>query len=200
MSRYKGPHSWTPGQDYVGRIIAVVVLGWILCYISSSISSIEEGERFVQSSIKWGLAILAGIAVLGTIYFVLNHVRSKTQPSKHTNLPRFNELFVQANNVLMGGNTESLKSGLGHLIEALKVSGPYSRDLKKAISHLYAALDHHDRADTKGPWNWDLSGYGLNSWRNDLIDSDTALQRAWPHIEKINTSLLEQGLGWRHDL
>jgi len=108
----------------------------------------------------------------------------------------FNQKFVEANKALATGNTEGLKAGIGFLIESLSVSGLFASETKKAIEALYGALSHHDRADKKGPWNRDLSGYGLSSWKNDLYDRDDALRQAWPHIESINNKLKEEGLGW----
>lgn len=113
-------------------------------------------------------------------------------------LIRFNEKFVEGNQALALGNTDGLKTGLTRLIEALEFAGPFTKRLVPAIKSLRCALSHHDRADTKGPWNWDLSGYGLLSWTKDLYDRDTALREAWPHIESINRELKSKGLGWSY--
>ena len=118
-------------------------------------------------------------------------------PEKPLQLQPFNEKFVSANQELAKGNTEGLKAGIGLLIESLKFSGSHSGNIRGALRELYCALSHHDRADTKGPWNRDLSGYGLLSWKNDLWDRDHALMRAWPHIEVVNGRLKDQGLGWK---
>ena len=113
-------------------------------------------------------------------------------------LSEFNRLFVSANKELAKGNTEGLKNGIGLLIQALEVAGDYAQELCPAIRDLRCALSHHDRADTKGPWNRDLSGYGLWAWKNDLWDRESALQQAWPHIEAINKDLVSKGLGWNY--
>lgn len=113
------------------------------------------------------------------------------------NVQVFNEKFVAGNNALTAGNTEGLKVGIGLFIESLSVAGPFAGRMKSAIEALYCALSHHDRADTKGPWNRDLSGYGVMSWKNDLYDRDEALQRAWPNIDSVNRELAVSGLGWR---
>lgn len=113
-------------------------------------------------------------------------------------LQEFNRRFVAANEALRKGNTDGLKEGICLLMDALEVSGDYTTDVIPALRFLRCALSHHDRADTKGPWNRDLSGYGLFSWKNDLYDRDEALRRAWPHIKKINESLREEGLGWNY--
>ena len=114
------------------------------------------------------------------------------------NITEFNEKFVSGNKALAAGNTEGLKTGIGLFIESLSVSGNFGPEMKKAIEFLYRALSHHDRADTKGPWNRDLSGYGLFSWKNDLWSRDTALRNAWPHIDKVNRELKSKGLGWNY--
>jgi len=113
-------------------------------------------------------------------------------------LTRFNRKFVEGNQALALGNTDGLKTGLTLLIESLEFAGPFAKRLVPAIKSLRCALSHHDRADTKGPWNRDLSGYGLFSWKNDLYDRDTALREAWPNIESINRELKSQGLGWSY--
>jgi len=112
------------------------------------------------------------------------------------NLSVFNERFIAANNELMLGTTEGLKEGIRHLVESLEVAGDFASDVIKALQYLRCALSHHDRADTKGPWNRDLSGYGLMSWKNDLYDRDTALRQAWPHIAAVNDRLKKLGFGW----
>lgn len=114
-----------------------------------------------------------------------------------TDIDRFNRLFVAANESLTKGNTDGLKEGIAYLIEALEVSGGYKRSLATAISYLVRALSHHDRADTKGPWNRDLSGYGVISWKNDLWDRDRALRASWDSIVQINNDLKSKGLGWK---
>lgn len=111
-------------------------------------------------------------------------------------LPAFNLKFIAANKALTGGNTDALKAGIGLLIESLVDAGEFAPRIVSAIRELHCALSHHDRADTKGPWNRDLSGYGLFSWKNDLYDRDDALRRAWPHINSINEELKTRGLGW----
>lgn len=114
------------------------------------------------------------------------------------NIAVFNDKFVAANQELAKGDTNGLHAGLSLLIESLEVSGDYVQSLVPAIEHLYSALSHHDRADTKGPWNRDLSGYGVISWSNDLYDRDSALQKAWPYIQKINDDLKSRSLGWHY--
>ena len=89
-----------------------------------------------------------------------------------------------------------LKEGIALFMDAVSFSGPYTKDLVSALRYLRCALSKHDRVDTKGPWNRDLSGYGVWSWKNDLWDRDTALKKAWPHIQTINNKLVEEGLGW----
>jgi hypothetical protein len=113
------------------------------------------------------------------------------------NIQDFNEKFVAGNKALAAGNTEGLNKGISLFIESLSVAGPFAARMKSAIEALYCALSHHDRADTKGPWNRDLSGYGVMSWKNDLYDRDEALQRAWPYINSVNEELKKEGLGWR---
>lgn len=115
---------------------------------------------------------------------------------KPLNLAAFNEKFVAANKTLAHGNTEALKGGIVFLIESLDYAGEFTEGVMHAIRELRCALRHHDRADTKGPWNRDLSGYGVLSWKNDLYDRDAALARAWPHLESINNELKARGLGW----
>lgn len=114
------------------------------------------------------------------------------------NVQVFNEKFVAANKALTAGNAEGLKTGISLFIESLSVAGPFAGRIKCAIEELYCALSHHDRADTKGPWNRDLSGYGVMSRKNDLFDRDEALHRAWPHIDSVNRELMVDGLGWRY--
>lgn len=114
------------------------------------------------------------------------------------NLEAFNEKFVSGNKALSQGNADGLKTGISLLIDSLAFAGPYASDMKCAIEALYCALSHHDRADTKGPWNRDLSGYGVMCWKNDLYDRDSALRQAWPHIESINRQLKSKGLGWKY--
>ena len=112
------------------------------------------------------------------------------------NLTQFNEKFVAGNEALAQGDSEGLKTGIKLFIESLSVSGPHNVPLRKAIRHLYSALSFHDRADTKGPWNRDLSGYGILSWKADLCDRDKALEQAWPYIYSINQDLKSELLGW----
>ena len=112
-------------------------------------------------------------------------------------IQKFNDLFVKANQVLADGDLKSLKSGIALLMESMDFAGDvYTKDLVPAIEYLRCALTRYERADTKGPWNRDLSGYGVLSWKNDLYDRDTALRAAWPHIKKINDDLKKQWLGW----
>jgi len=115
-----------------------------------------------------------------------------------SNLPAFSLRFIAANKALTGGNTDSLKAGISLLIESLDDAGEFAPRIVSAVRELHCALSHHDRADTKGPWNRDLSGYGLFSWKNDLYDRDDALRRAWPHIQSINEELKLKGLGWHY--
>jgi hypothetical protein len=117
----------------------------------------------------------------------------KRYPFKPT---KFSEKFVAANEALARGDSDGLKAGIKLLIEGLSVAGPHSLPLRKAIRHLYSALSFHDRADSRGPWNWDLSGYGILSWKADLCDRNEALRQAWPYIEAINKHLQSTGLGW----
>ncbi len=111
-------------------------------------------------------------------------------------LETFNQKFVAGNKALTLGNTDGLKTGIALFIDGLDCAGEFAAELIPAIQALHSALSHHDRADTKGPWNRDLSGYGLFSWKNDLYDRDTALRSAWPHIDAINKKLKLKGLGW----
>lgn len=147
----------------------------------------------------WTVSIIAIVATV-ILCVVLRKEKRPTTVTNYKggplNLQDFNRLFVEANQALTKGNTEGLKAGLGLFIEALAVAGDYAEELVPAIVSLRCALSHHDRADTKGPWNWDLSGYGVFSWKNDLYDRDEALQKAWPHIEVINNGLRSRGLGW----
>ncbi len=113
-------------------------------------------------------------------------------------IDKFNEKFVAANQALTGGNTEALKSGIGLFIDALPVAGHFTPRLVMVIQILRCALTKHDRADTKGPWNRDLSGYGLFAWKNDLYDRDAALGKSWEHISSINNELKSMGLGWKY--
>jgi len=125
----------------------------------------------------------------------------RTTPVIHggpLDMKAFNEKFVAANQALRGGDSNALKAGIGLFIEALSVAGPFAPRLADAIQELYCGLSHHDRADTKGPWNRDLSGYGVMSWKNDLYTRDVALGRAWTHISSINKELKAQGLGWSY--
>ena len=123
---------------------------------------------------------------------------SLPEPAAGRSLERFNDLFVRANKALARGNTEGLKDGIGLLIEALPSAGEFRREVAAGISELRCALSHHDRADTKGPWNRDLSGYGVMSWKNDLYDRDVALRRAWEHLGPVNDQLRSRGLGWNY--
>lgn len=136
-----------------------------------------------------------GFAWISVLLSRLKPVRYRGGP---LDLPILNEKFVAANKALAKGNTDGLRAGIAFLIDCLPVSGDYAVDLGPAIQFLYGALEHHERADTKGPWNRDLSGYGLFSWRNDLYDREIALQNAWPHIEKINNALRAKSLGWHY--
>ncbi len=113
-------------------------------------------------------------------------------------LPEFNAKFIAANQALAKGNTEGLKDGIGLLIDSLSVAGDFADRIGTAIQHLYCALSHHDRADTKGPWNRDLSGYGLFSWSNDIWDRNDALLRAWSFISSVNDELKIHDLGWKY--
>ncbi len=88
--------------------------------------------------------------------------------SKPLNLEAFNRKFVEANMALSRGNTVALKEGITFLIDSLDVAGEYTPDVIAALSELRCALSHHDKADKKGPWNRDFSGYGVSSWKNDL--------------------------------
>jgi len=112
-----------------------------------------------------------------------------------SDVTKFNQKFVDGNNALSLGTTSGLRDGLSIFIESLDDAGEFRSRMISAICELRCALSHHDRANTKGPWNRDLSGYGVMSWKNDLYDRDQALRRAWPHIESINTELKSQGLG-----
>ena len=114
------------------------------------------------------------------------------------NLHAFNLKFIAANKALTGGNTDALKAGISLLIESLDEAGEFAPHVVSAIQELHCALSHHDRADIKGPWNRDLSEYGVSSWKKDLYDRDDALRRAWPHIETINNALKSNGLGWHY--
>lgn len=117
-------------------------------------------------------------------------------------LDAFNTAFVEANRALAQGHSngnaasEALKRGISLLGESLLVSGKHAKAIASAINCLSCALSKHDRANTKGPWNWDLKGYGLLSWKTDIWDRDYALQRAWEHIAPVNDELRRQGLGW----
>lgn len=113
-------------------------------------------------------------------------------------IKKFNEKFVEGNEALALGTTEGLKTGLSCFMEALEVAGPITELLVPAIKSLRCALSHHERADTNGPWNRGLSGYGLNSWWNDHQDRDTALRKAWPMIAAINRVLkkIDPAFGW----
>ncbi len=107
----------------------------------------------------------------------------------------FNHFFVSANQTLKGGDTQALRDGIANLIDALQYSGDYAQDLVPAIDYLRCALSYHDRADTHGPWNRDLSGYGVMSWKSDLLSRQAALEKAWPHILAIDQDLKKHGLG-----
>lgn len=129
--------------------------------------------------------------------FILSTIEFFLQFKRHPlNLAEFNEKFVAGNNALARGDSDGLKTGIKLFIESIPVAGLNSRPLRKAIRHLYTALSFHDRADTKGPWNRDLSGYGIVCWKTDLCDRDEALKHAWPYIESINNDLKSRGLGW----
>ena len=113
-------------------------------------------------------------------------------------LVAFNEKFVAANKALTGGTGEALRSGIALFIESLDYAGEYKTSISRAIEKLCGALSKHDRADTKGPWNRDLSGYGILSWKADLYGRDVALRLAWDDISRVNESLKSKGLGWHY--
>jgi hypothetical protein len=110
----------------------------------------------------------------------------------------FNETFIKANKALRQGNTAGLKTGIALFISSLPVAGTHQEDIADTIRALYCALNCHERADKKGPWNRDLSGYGMIQWKDDLWSRDDALRAAWPHVKTINDSLIAAGLGWQY--
>ena len=144
------------------------------------------------------VAMLALIAVLRRIAPTSTKTIIACLSPKPLDPGSFNKAFVAANTALTRGDAEALKTGLSLLIDSLAVSGGFTTRVIDAISELRCALSHHDRADTKGPWNRDLSGYGVVSWKNDLYDRDDALRRAWKPISSINNELRAQGLGWQY--
>jgi hypothetical protein len=156
---------------------------------------------------QWYLIIVCSILLL-VIFVKLISLKKESVPAsaKSEFVPvnfafdreEFNVLFVAGNQELATGTTSGLEVGLRLFIKSLAVAGPFGPRMREAISELRCALSHHDRADTKGPWNRDLSGYGVLSWKADLYERDEALQRAWPHIESINEELKSSGLGWRY--
>jgi len=150
---------------------------------------------------NWYLIVSGGVLVALLIMLFL---RGKGTAALEVFVPKpldlaaFNDKFVAANNTLARGNTEALKEGIRLLIESLDYAGEFTSGVVNSIRELRCALSHHDRADTKGPWNRDLSGYGVIAWKNDLYDRNMALARAWPHIESINNELKARGFGWRY--
>ena len=98
----------------------------------------------------------------------------------------FNDKFVLANKALTAGNSDALRTGIDLFVESLEYSGEYRHYIASAINKLAGALSYHDRADTKGPWNRDLSGYGIMSWKFDLYSRNEALQMAWSDISHVN--------------
>ncbi len=148
------------------------------------------------------IVVIAIIAIYAT-YAIHNEKRQNSSKTKKYvggpfDLHRFNALFTGANKTLMGGNVEALRFGINQLIDTLSCAGDFADDIIPAIHYLRGGLDKYERADTRGPWNRDLSGYGLSSWQNDLYGRDEALRLAWPHIEKINNQLKTQGLGFKY--
>lgn len=159
-----------------------------------------QAIRNFNSTIPWGWISISLISLIVVVYGAMAIFKiglcSPRFRGGPLNLELFNERFISANRALSEGNTDGLKNGIGLMIDSLEVAGEFARDVIPALRFLRCALSRHDRADTKGPWNRDLSGYGLYSWRNDLYDRDSALQKAWPHIKAVNDALREQGLGW----
>ena len=133
-----------------------------------------------------------------TFVFIVYHSKKTAPIVRVLDIEKFNEKFVAGNKALVNGNVEGLKDGINFFIDSLNFSGEFLSPMQKAIRELYCALSHHDRADTKGPWNRDLSGYGVMSWKSDLYDRDEALRRAWPHINAINQELVSRGYGWKY--
>jgi hypothetical protein len=158
--------------------------------------------RDFNSTIPWGLISISLISLIVVVYGMMAIFKiglcSPRFRGGPLDLKLFNERFVSANQALSEGTTDGLKKGISLMVDSLEVAGEFARDVIPALRYLRCALSHHDRADTKGPWNRDLSGYGLYSWWNDQYDRDKALRLAWPHILSVNRSLNEQGLGWSY--
>lgn len=140
-----------------------------------------------------GVGAVAGVAILLLLICVGLYLTASRSRRKYRGGPldvdAFRRKFEEANAALAKGDTEGLKEGIGLLIESLAVAGEFAEKIIPALQALYCALSHHDRADKKGPWNRDLSGYGLYSWQNDLDDRDAALLVAWFYIKPVYDEL-----------
>ncbi len=151
-----------------------------------------------MSESSWMMVGLVVFMLIALAFYLANaFISYKTKVTGGPlDISQFNPLFVWANQALAKGNNEGLKKGIDLLGQSLAVAGDYAGPIVSALRELRCALPHHDRADTKGPWNRDLSGYGVIAWKNDLYDRDEALARAWPFIAEVNDDLRAQGLGW----
>jgi len=151
-----------------------------------------------MSESSWMMVGLIVLMLIALAFYLANaFIPYKTKVTGGPlDLSQFNSLFVRANQALVKGNSEGLKEGIDLLGRSLEVAGDYAAPIVSALQELRCALPHHDRADTKGPWNRDLSGYGVIAWKNDLYDRDEALVRAWPFIAEVNSDLRSQLLGW----
>jgi len=154
--------------------------------------------KYIETAIATSCYPLGNKEIIMSIKQILQSILNfSSQEKSGEDIIKFSSLFVKANMALTRGNTEALKQGITLFIKSLDYAGKYEGDIAKAIGILRRALSRHDRADRKGPWNRDLSGYGVMAWRGDLYERDVALGNAWKYIEAVNDDLLNQGLGWK---
>lgn len=152
-----------------------------------------KADKMITATVLKVVAYALSVVILWLLICVVLRLAAPKSRRKYHGGPldvdAFRRKFEEANAALAKGNTEGLKEGIGLLIESLAVAGEFAEQIGPALQALYCALSHHDRADTKGPWNRDLSGYGLYSWQNDLDDRDAALQTAWFYIKPVYDEL-----------
>jgi hypothetical protein len=167
--------SYYTSSDFLAIVLVMILIDLVLLIITRPIFRMQERVREKNVKVE---------------------ETAKLQETTQDNIVEFNKLFVAANKELARGNTEGLKAGISLFVGALSHAGKYLEDQKKAIGYLYGALSRHERANTKGPFNQDLSGYGVFCWKEDLYERDEALRLAWPYIERINNELKAAGMGW----
>lgn len=121
----------------------------------------------------------------------LRHRRKVRELSteKPLDLKEFDDLFVAANSFFRQGNYLGLKCGIDLLIESLECSGEFTRRIKDALRELTIALDCYEWAYTKG------SSHNMLTRDLIVLNRDTAIARALPHMRSINEDLKARGLG-----